>query len=180
MDYLFDVTINGKYSIFSIQELFRRVSEQYTAMFRRKAFLHWYIGEGMDEHEFIDAENNMNDLISEYQQYQVIEYLHAIFIEIDYHIHTHTHNLIYMHSFNIVNASNFLFFTRRKPILTRKTFPIKKTTKNVEKCCIDIYQTTKSFLILCILFINKKNKFSIQTLHDKVTVNITYYLEHEK
>ncbi|CAD5335656.1 unnamed protein product [Arabidopsis thaliana] len=26
----------------SIQEMFRRVSEQFTAMFRRKAFLHWY------------------------------------------------------------------------------------------------------------------------------------------
>jgi tubulin beta len=39
-------------------------------MFRRKAFLHWYTGEGMDEMEFEEAESNMNDLISEYQQYQ--------------------------------------------------------------------------------------------------------------
>ena len=39
-------------------------------MFRRKAFLHWYTGEGMDEMEFNEAESNMNDLISEYQQYQ--------------------------------------------------------------------------------------------------------------
>ena len=30
----------------AIQELFKRVSEQFTAMFRRKAFLHWYTGEG--------------------------------------------------------------------------------------------------------------------------------------
>ncbi|BBG98294.1 tubulin beta 8 [Prunus dulcis] len=54
----------------SIQEMFRRVSEQFTAMFRRKAFLHWYTGEGMDEMEFTEAESNMNDLVSEYQQYQ--------------------------------------------------------------------------------------------------------------
>merc|ERR1712126_310574 len=47
-----------------------RISEQFTAMFRRKAFLHWYTGEGMDEMEFTEAESNMNDLISEYQQYQ--------------------------------------------------------------------------------------------------------------
>ncbi|KAF3779426.1 Tubulin beta-5 chain [Nymphaea thermarum] len=47
-----------------------RVSEQFTAMFRRKAFLHWYTGEGMDEMEFTEAESNMNDLVSEYQQYQ--------------------------------------------------------------------------------------------------------------
>ena len=33
----------------AIQELFKRISEQFTAMFRRKAFLHWYTGEGMDE-----------------------------------------------------------------------------------------------------------------------------------
>ncbi|RVW16426.1 Tubulin beta-4 chain [Vitis vinifera] len=48
----------------------RRVSEQFTVMFRRKAFLHWYTGEGMDEMEFTEAESNMNDLVSEYQQYQ--------------------------------------------------------------------------------------------------------------
>ncbi|XP_032004758.1 tubulin beta-8 chain-like, partial [Hylobates moloch] len=54
----------------AIQELFKRVSEQFTAMFRRKAFLHWYTGEGMDEMEFTEAESNMNDLVSEYQQHQ--------------------------------------------------------------------------------------------------------------
>ena len=27
-------------------------------------------GEGMDEMEFTEAESNMNDLVSEYQQYQ--------------------------------------------------------------------------------------------------------------
>merc|ERR1719334_1390883 len=54
----------------AIQELFKRVSEQFTAMFWRKAFLHWYTGEGMDVMEFTEAESNMNDLVSEYQQYQ--------------------------------------------------------------------------------------------------------------
>ncbi|GBL74957.1 Transposon Tf2-9 polyprotein [Araneus ventricosus] len=52
----------------AIQELFKRISEQFTAMFRRKAFLHCYTGEGMDEMEFTETESNMNDL--EYQQYQ--------------------------------------------------------------------------------------------------------------
>jgi tubulin beta len=53
-----------------MQEVMKRISEQFTAMFRRKAFLHWYTGEGMDEMEFIEAESNLNDLVSEYQQYQ--------------------------------------------------------------------------------------------------------------
>ena len=44
----------------AIQELFKRISEQFTAMFRRKAFFHWYTGEGMDEMEFTEAESNMN------------------------------------------------------------------------------------------------------------------------
>uniref|UniRef100_A0A1A9UYZ5 Tubulin beta chain n=1 Tax=Glossina austeni TaxID=7395 RepID=A0A1A9UYZ5_GLOAU len=54
----------------AIQELFKRVSEQFTAMFQRKAFLHWYTSEGMDEMEFTESESSMNDLVSEYQQYQ--------------------------------------------------------------------------------------------------------------
>ena len=54
----------------SIQDLFMRVHEQFVAMFRRKAFLHWYTGEGMDEIEFTEAESNMLDLVNEYEQYQ--------------------------------------------------------------------------------------------------------------
>jgi tubulin beta len=54
----------------AIQFIFKRIADQFTAMFRRKAFLHWYTGEGMDELEFTEAESNLNDLVSEYQQYQ--------------------------------------------------------------------------------------------------------------
>merc|ERR1719431_1321158 len=54
----------------AIQEIFKRISEQFSDMYRRKAFLHWYTGEGMAEMEFTEAESNMNDLVSEYQQYQ--------------------------------------------------------------------------------------------------------------
>lgn len=54
----------------AIQELFKRIAEQFVCMFRRKAFVHWYLGEGMDESDFTEADNNLSDLISEYQQYQ--------------------------------------------------------------------------------------------------------------
>ncbi|KAF8419961.1 Tubulin/FtsZ [Boletus edulis BED1] len=56
----------------AIQELFRCVNDHFTAMFKCKAFLHWYTQEGMDEMEacFTEAESNMQDLIVEYQQYQ--------------------------------------------------------------------------------------------------------------
>ena len=36
---------------------------QFSAMYKRKAFLHWYTGEGMDEMEFTEAESNCHDLM---------------------------------------------------------------------------------------------------------------------
>ena len=39
-------------------------------MFRMSASLHWYTGDGMDEMESNEAESNMYDLFSKYQQYQ--------------------------------------------------------------------------------------------------------------
>ncbi|XP_063104174.1 tubulin beta-1 chain isoform X2 [Cavia porcellus] len=54
----------------AIQELFNRVSEHFSAMFKRRAFVHWYTSEGMDISEFREAEGNIHDLVSEYQQFQ--------------------------------------------------------------------------------------------------------------
>ncbi|KAL1789725.1 tubulin beta-6 chain [Sigmodon hispidus] len=54
----------------AIQELFKRISEQFSAMFLRKAFLHCFTGESMDEMEFTEAKSNRKNLVSEYQQYQ--------------------------------------------------------------------------------------------------------------
>ncbi len=53
--------------------LWKRIRDGFSGMFRRKAYLHWYIGEGMDEGEFSEADSNLTDLISEYQRYQVRE-----------------------------------------------------------------------------------------------------------
>ena len=52
----------------AIMTVWRRINEQFTAMFRRKAFLHWYTAEGMDEMEFVEAESNMNDLSLAWQE----------------------------------------------------------------------------------------------------------------
>ncbi|KAI0709936.1 beta-tubulin 2 [Earliella scabrosa] len=54
----------------AVQELFKRTLDQFSAMYKRRAFLHWYTGEGMDSMEFSEAESNTQDLIAEYQQYQ--------------------------------------------------------------------------------------------------------------
>lgn len=54
----------------AIQELFRRVDVSFTRMFRKKAYLHWYLGEGIQEDDFIEAQNKIQELIFEYQQHQ--------------------------------------------------------------------------------------------------------------
>ena len=53
----------------SMQQIFQRVVEQFSAMFKRKAFLHNYVNEGLDISELTEAESNIQDLIFEYQQY---------------------------------------------------------------------------------------------------------------
>ncbi|XP_011495458.1 PREDICTED: tubulin beta chain-like [Ceratosolen solmsi marchali] len=56
-----------------IHEIFKRASTQFTLMFKRKAFLHWFTAEGMDENEFVDAHTDLLDLVADYQQYETIE-----------------------------------------------------------------------------------------------------------
>jgi tubulin beta len=55
----------------SIQKIFKRENAKFTAMLKRKAFLHHYLAEGMDESEFSEATLNLNDLCDEYQQYEI-------------------------------------------------------------------------------------------------------------
>ena len=50
--------------------MFRRQLERFNNLFKRKAFIHWYTGEGMDESEFVEAESNISNLISDYQEMQ--------------------------------------------------------------------------------------------------------------
>merc|ERR1712156_243793 len=54
----------------NIKCVFQRISAQFAKMYKRKAFLHWYKGEGMDEMEFQEADKNVRDLITEYQDKQ--------------------------------------------------------------------------------------------------------------
>ena len=53
--------IHGTYLANSttVQELFKIMEDNFSAMFRRKAFLHWYINEGMEEMEFTEAQSAM-------------------------------------------------------------------------------------------------------------------------
>eukprot|EP01084_Bolivina_argentea_P125745 222744_1 len=54
----------------AIKGIFHRINAQFAKMYKRKAFLHWYKGEGMDEMEFEEANKNVTDLVTEYQDKQ--------------------------------------------------------------------------------------------------------------
>jgi tubulin beta len=67
-----DVPMSGTFcaNTTAIKGVFQRISAQFAKMYKRKAFLHWYKGEGMDEMEFQEADKNVRDLITEYQDKQ--------------------------------------------------------------------------------------------------------------
>jgi tubulin beta len=49
--------VRAGYSPSHAKESIQRIHEQFTAMFRRKAFIHWYTGEGMmKEEDFMEAD----------------------------------------------------------------------------------------------------------------------------
>lgn len=69
----FQRTATGVMNTSAIQEVFRRVIEQFTKMFERKAFLHWYQGEGVDESDFEVSKKSVDNLCDEYHVYEQAE-----------------------------------------------------------------------------------------------------------
>ena len=53
----------------AVSQVFQLRVDLFSAMYHRRAFLSSFIGEGMDQMEFDEAESNLRDLMSEYQQY---------------------------------------------------------------------------------------------------------------
>lgn len=51
----------------AIQTLFQRLLDGSCIMLRRKAHLHWYTGEGMEEREFTDAQEELQNIIDDYR-----------------------------------------------------------------------------------------------------------------
>ncbi|XP_022208846.1 probable tubulin beta chain CG32396 [Drosophila obscura] len=51
----------------AIQTLFQRLLDGSSVMLRRKAHLHWYTGEGMEEQEFTDAQQELQAIIDDYR-----------------------------------------------------------------------------------------------------------------
>jgi len=67
-----DTLLSGSFvaNTTAIKGVFQRISSAFARMYKRKAFLHWYKGEGMDEMEFEESDKNVRDLVTEYQDKQ--------------------------------------------------------------------------------------------------------------
>lgn len=85
-----------------VARIWDRMVQSFQDMFKRKAFLHWYLGEGMEEADFTQAENSVLEMITEYQlqevdgyyvgttksiaNYLILVYNMMFFIEISYRL----------------------------------------------------------------------------------------------
>merc|ERR1712228_670821 len=62
-------SVNGSFigNFTGISAVFKRICKQFKKMYKKKAFLHWYINVGMDHIEIEEANKNCLDLIQELQ-----------------------------------------------------------------------------------------------------------------